>query len=180
MAKFESVTLRNGNEVQRITRVTAVIRPENLRPRPETHRPRWANTNSNCHYIYDELDGDRTRDESGCSRDKRGHLIASSLGGPGIGADGLTARNNIVPMDRKLNNGHYKSFENDVANMIRLLVELNPGKRVEAHVVIDVDYPNDHTARPSYFRYRVSYYVNGREQPALGLLGPNECNFPNK
>ena len=145
-AEFQTVTLQNGTRVNRITRVTAVIRPENIRPRGAPHAG-WAATNPTDLYIFDVLDGIR-------GRDQRGHLIAGSIGGSG------TDRDNIVPMSGELNNGAYKSLESEIAANIRELQQKYPGQKIEAHITIDVDYPSGSTARPSVFRYKVDYKVN--------------------
>ena len=141
--------------MDRISRVEATIRPENIRRRGDQHQS-WTRTNPNDQYIYDVLDGIRGVDE-------RGHLIAGSLGGSG------TDTNNIVPMSKHLNNGAYKGLESEVANNIQDLQIQNPGQTVEARIVIDVIYPSSDTARPSGFSYKIHYYVNGK--PAYSMSG---------
>jgi filamentous hemagglutinin len=72
--------------------------------------------------------------------DQGGHLIAASLGGAG---DKL----NLVPMDKILNNGPWKSMEKQLADALKA------GKNVS--IKIDVGYPGA-SARPSEFRIRAT------------------------
>lgn len=158
-ARFETVTLRNGTRVERISQVKAVIRRENIRPRGAEPQS-WTKTNPTDLYIYNVLDGDRERDE-------RGHLIAGSLGGSG------TDRNNIVPMSKNLNNKDYKSLESEVITEIQYLEEKYK-KAATAFVTIDVTYPSGDTARPSNFRYLVDYKVDGVTPHNKGGLFHNQ------
>jgi filamentous hemagglutinin len=72
--------------------------------------------------------------------DQGGHLIAASLGGAG---DKL----NLVPMDKVLNNGPWKSMEKQLADALKA------GKNVS--IKIDVGYSGN-SARPSEFRIRAT------------------------
>ena len=82
--------------------------------------------------------------KSGNTGDQGGHLIASSLGGAGD-------KINLVPMDKVLNNGTWKTME---ANLAKALEQ---GKSVS--VKIDVGYPAVGGVRPNSFT--VSYTING-------------------
>ena len=82
--------------------------------------------------------------KSGEAADQGGHLIASALGGAGD-------RINLVPMDKVLNNGAYKTMEAD------LLKAVSEGKNVS--VKIDVGYPEAGGTRPSSFT--VNYTIDG-------------------
>jgi filamentous hemagglutinin len=78
--------------------------------------------------------------------DQGGHLIAASLGGAG---DKL----NLVPMDKILNNGPWKSMEKQLADALKA------GKNVS--IKIDVGYSGA-SARPS--KFVVSAIIGGNRQ----------------
>jgi filamentous hemagglutinin len=78
--------------------------------------------------------------------DQGGHLIAASLGGAG---DKL----NLVPMDKVLNNGPWKSMEKQLADALKA------GKNVS--IKIDVGYSGA-SARPS--KFVVSAIIGGNRQ----------------
>ena len=159
-ASFEKVKLtRTGRLVDRITRVQATIRPENLRAVGGPHAA-FSRTNTSDRYIYDVLDGIEN-DGQGNAVDHRGHLIAGQLGGSG------TDRNNIVPMNKDLNNGEYKKVEHLVTTSIRNLVDQYPGQAIEARITVYVEYPNSGTARPNAFIYKVEFFLDGKEQTQL-------------
>jgi hypothetical protein len=80
--------------------------------------------------------------------DQGGHLIAPALGGAGD-------RINLVPMDKVLNNGAYKSMEKE------LMDALKAGKSVS--VKIDVKYSEANPLRPSEFRIQAT--INGDVTP---------------
>ena len=85
--------------------------------------------------------------KSGEAADQGGHLIASALGGAGD-------KINLVPMDKVLNNGAYKTMEAD------LLKAVSEGKNVS--VKIDVGYPEAGGTRPS--SSTDDYKIDGRKQ----------------
>jgi filamentous hemagglutinin len=76
--------------------------------------------------------------------DQGGHLIAASLGGAG---DKL----NLVPMDKVLNNGPWKSMEKQLADALKA------GKNVS--IKIDVGYPAGPYVRPN--KFNVTAIING-------------------
>ena len=82
--------------------------------------------------------------KSGEAADQGGHLIASALGGAGD-------KINLVPMDKILNNGSWKTMETSLGKA------LEQGKSVS--VKIDVGYPASGGNRPSEFR--VEAKING-------------------
>ena len=82
--------------------------------------------------------------KSGEAADQGGHLIASALGGAGD-------KINLVPMDKILNNGSWKTMETSLGKA------LEQGKSVS--VKIDVGYPASGGNRPSSFT--VNYTIDG-------------------
>ena len=74
--------------------------------------------------------------KSGEAADQGGHLIASALGGAGD-------KINLVPMDKILNNGSWKTMETSLGKA------LEQGQSVS--VKIDVGYPEAGGTRPSSF-----------------------------
>jgi hypothetical protein len=65
-----------------------------------------------------------------------GHLIAHRLGGPTVDSHGEeTARDNLVPMDSRLNRSHLNTFEDTIAREL----ETNPERRLHLQVDISRD-----------------------------------------
>jgi filamentous hemagglutinin len=84
--------------------------------------------------------------------DQGGHFLASVLGGPGNSG-------NLTPMNRKLNQGQWRSMERKWQKHLRNNQELS--------ITIDAIY-TDTSRRPSSFR--INYTAGGVQQPTIYFI----------
>ncbi|KEF04840.1 hypothetical protein ADK47_16420 [Streptomyces rimosus subsp. rimosus] len=96
-----------------------------------------------------------------------GHLIAATL-------KGVSKRVNLVPMERSINRGIYKSFETGAKNCIKA------GKNETAYKSV-VQYPNDTSVVPNKFTVSMVPKARGGSRgPEIRLEIPNAELTPKK
>lgn len=133
-----NTTLKNG---ERILKVSAVVRPGNLRRGTDTNNivaklwKRRLNLSADYH---------------------AGHIIACVLGGSGSDKD------NLVPLHSSFNNGDFKSFELEVRKLLEECQSNNPGASVEVRINVEIRFAPGSQV-PYYIRYKCCTYVNGVE-----------------
>lgn len=141
----EDVKLKNGEIVPRLITVKAVVKRENLRQGTDTN----AKTRAWAKKLGEDNDNLVA-----------GHVIAKLLGGSG------TDLNNIVPMDRNFNNSDFKSFESDVKDALE---KYPTGQNVEAHIKVDIRYPNSNTATLHEIKYDVDIKLGGENRKLFSI-----------
>lgn len=146
---------------QRILRVSAVVRPENLR--------QGSNTSNTVARIWK-----KSFDKPGDYH--AGHIIGCMLGGSGSDV------NNLVLMHSGFNNSRFKCFEFKARDLLEKCQEINPNASVEAKITVSIVFAPGGEV-PFYITYGVLLVVDGvveNQGYAAGFLINCCANGPHK